>query len=287
MSAIFKTEAGRKLVHDGYTALLADWPVANTRQHVRTRFGETFVVASGPEDAPPLILLHGSSSNSAIWMSDVAVWSTRFRVYAVDIIGEPGLSSEIRPTLASGAYTEWLDDVFAGLRLTRAAMLGVSLGGWLAADYATRRPERIGVLVLLAPGGIGRHRNILIWALPLLLLGKWGRRKLIQRITGVRERSPETDAVGEYMSLIFAHFRPRTEVLPKIADDALQKLSMPVLAILGGEDVFIDSAGTRARLEQNVERITVIFLPEAGHFLPGHAHTIADFVAVGMARERT
>jgi pimeloyl-ACP methyl ester carboxylesterase len=282
MTKIFKTEAGRQAVRESYAGFLAQWPVASTQQHVKTRFGETFVVASGPEGAPPILLLHGSASNSAMWLADVATWADRFRVYAIDIIGEPGFSSENRPTLASGAYTEWLDDVFAGLELTRAAMLGVSLGGWLAADYATRRPEQIGALVVLAPGGIGRHKNILIWALPLLFLGAWGRRRLIQRITGVREESPEADAVGKYMSLIFTHFRPRTEALPPVRDDALRRLTMPVLAILGGRDVFIDSAQTRERIQRHVSHARVIYLPEAGHFLPGHAAEIAEFVSTAM-----
>src|SRR5947208_9885252 len=99
---------------------------------VPTREGHTFVVASGDRHAPPLVLLHGSGANSASWISDVSEWSQRFRVYAVDMIGEPGLSAPARPPFASEAYANWLDDVWKGLGLTAASVAGVSLGGWLA-----------------------------------------------------------------------------------------------------------------------------------------------------------
>jgi hypothetical protein len=53
------------------------------------------------------VLLHGAGANTVMWMGDAADWSTARRVYAVDVIGEPGLSAPSRPPLASGAYADW------------------------------------------------------------------------------------------------------------------------------------------------------------------------------------
>lgn len=44
-------------IHESYRALLRLWPVASEHLTVPTHLGETFVVASGPADAPPLVLL--------------------------------------------------------------------------------------------------------------------------------------------------------------------------------------------------------------------------------------
>ena len=90
MSAVFTSEAGRQLLHERYRELLGSWPVPHEDLRVPTREGETFVVASGPPDAPAVALLHGSTTNSAMWMGDVATWARDLRVYAVDVIGEPG-----------------------------------------------------------------------------------------------------------------------------------------------------------------------------------------------------
>jgi pimeloyl-ACP methyl ester carboxylesterase len=162
VSAIWKSEDGRQAVERRYREILAHWPVPNDQLRVPTREGGTFVVACGPKDAPPLLLLHGSASNSFMWIGDIAEWSQHFRVYAVDVIGEPGLSAPSRPTLASGAYAEWLTDVANALSLPRFSLAGLSLGGWLALDYATKHPERIDKLVLLCPGGVGKNRNVLL-----------------------------------------------------------------------------------------------------------------------------
>lgn len=282
MTGIWKRPSDGATVLARYRELLRLWPAPSEHRTVATSLGETFVIASGPADGPAVLLLHGSAANSASWIGDVAHLATGFRVFAVDMVGEPGLSAESRPPLASGVYADWLGEVMSGLGLARAALVGISLGGWLALEYATRRPETVSAVVLLCPGGVGRHKNILLWALPLLLLGRWGRRKIMQRMAGGHlppPASPEARAYGEFMDLTFARFRPRTEVLPPFTDAQLQRLSMPLLAILGAKDVMIDSNGVRERLFRNVHGVKIIWLPDAGHLLVGHAATIDGFLA--------
>lgn len=134
--------------------------------------------------------------------------------------------------------------------------------------------------MLIAPGGIGRNRNILLWALPLLLLGAWGRRRLIETIAGPapKDAPPEFAAVAELQSLIFRHFRSRTAPLPVFSDDALRRLTMPALALFGGKDVFIDSAGARARLERADPSAHVVWLEDAPHAILGQTQLILDFL---------
>ena len=281
MSGLYRSEAAGEAVRARYAALLERWPVPAEHLRIPTAQGETFVIACGPKDAPPVVLLHGSMANSASWMGDVGVLAQRFRVYAVDMIGEPGFSAPSRPPLASGAYAPWLGEVLAGLGVERPALVGISLGGWLALEYATRHPERVSAVALLCPGGVGHYKNVLPWVLPLMLLGPWGRRRIMARMGGgppPRDIPEPVRAFGEFMGQIQASFRPRTERLPRFDDAALGRLSMPVLAILGGRDVMIDSAGTRERLEARVPRAEVVWLPKAGHILIGHAETIQRFL---------
>lgn len=282
---IYKTDQGRQLVMEQYRATLDAWPVPRREKTIATRQGETFVLTSGPEDGPPLVLLHGSATNSASWIGDVSTWSNDFCVLAVDMIGEPGFSAPSRPPLGSSAYAEWLDDVFDALGLEKAAVIGLSLGGWLAMDYAIRRPHRVGKLVLISPGGIGRNRNILVWALPLLLLGAWGRRKMQECIGGKIFLDPAflASPLGVMSDTIFAHFNPRTEMLPLPTDAQLQGLPMPVLAVLGDRDVFIDAPEARARLDRNVRNLALRYLPDGLHFIPGQAEAVRDFLLTGQA----
>src|SRR6516164_8404246 len=137
MNRIYKSTEGERLVRERYLAFLKHWPVPHQRIRIPTNQGETFIVASGARDAPPLLLLHGGAGNSAMWMGDVRAFAGSYRVYAIDMIGEAGLSAPSRPPLGSGAYALWLDEVLRTLLVDSASFVGVSLGGWLALDYAT------------------------------------------------------------------------------------------------------------------------------------------------------
>jgi len=281
MKSIYKSTEGERAVRERYLEILKYWPVPNQQLRVPTREGETFVVACGDEAAPALLLLHGGMANSAMWMGDVAAWAAHFRVYAVDVIGEAGLSAPSRPALASEAYALWLDDVMQALSLTRASVVGVSLGGWLALDYATRRPERVESLALLCPAGVGRQKiGIVFKTIPLRMLGPWGRRKAAELILGRPPANPPpaVQYFLQFIALIHKHLRPRIVKLPVFSDAALRRLSMPVLAILGGKDVLIDSTETKQRLERNVPLAEIRYLPEAGHLIPKQTAPILDFL---------
>jgi pimeloyl-ACP methyl ester carboxylesterase len=282
--AIYKSPQGERAVKDRYRDFLARWPVVNRRLHVQTREGDTHVIASGPENAAPLVLLHGAAFNSVTWMGDVATWARHFRVYAVDVIGHPNLSAPSRPAYASEAYALWLDDVLDALGVTRASLVGLSLGGWIALDYAIRRPQRVAAVVLLCPGGVGRElmstAKLLFVILPLLLLGRFGRRKAAAMMLGSAEidASPAAKVVGDFISLINKHFRQNLAKVARFSDEQLARVRGPVLLIVGARDAMLDSAETRRRLEAAVSALEVRWLAEAGHALVGQTAPIEEFL---------
>lgn len=286
MSAIYKNEAIAQSITSRYRDLLELWPVDNNKLIVPTRKGETFVVACGDQLAPPLILLHGMQANSAIWMQDVAKLAQHFRVYAVDILGEPGLSAPIPPSFSRDGYEIWLDDVLASIGVKQAAILGVSLGGWIGLNYAIRRPDLVRQLAVVCPAGIGRQKNFLLRAAPLMLLGPWGMRRMRKLVVGQERKDlqPQAQAIVDLMKLIGRHARFRALRPPIFSDTALRSLNLPVLAIVGGRDVLIDSHETKRRLEMLTPWAEVRLLPEALHYIPNQIDVIiAFFVAQKQA----
>ena len=130
---IYRSERGARRILARYRTLLDEWPVPADQRLIPTGLGETFVVSSGPVGAPPLVLLHGSGTNSAMWRAEVPAFARNFRVHSVDIVGEPGLSAPARPELGSPAYADWLDEVLDGLDAQQVALVGASLDAWFAA----------------------------------------------------------------------------------------------------------------------------------------------------------
>jgi len=263
---IYKSEAGARLLRERHLEALKSWPAPRDEARVPTPEGETFVLVSGPESAPPLVLLHGSGSTSAEWAPRIPALIERFRVYAVDVIGEPGMSAETRPPLGSDRYARWLDAVLDHFGVSRAAFLTSSFGGWLALDYATRRPERVAALALRCPIGLGpMKKGFVVKAVVLSLLGERGRRKSVAGTVG----EPETSPIVEHQLLVSANYRYRTGPFPVFGDAALRRLTMPVYAVAGSEDAMVDSATTKRRLE--AAGAVVDLVPGAGHSFPGSA----------------
>ena len=276
MADIYKSADGRKAIASLYRRALDAWPVRREELIVPTSEGDTFVVASGEPSAPPVVLFHGSGANSAMWLRDVDDWARHFRVYAVDLIGEPGFSAQSRPAFQSDRYARWLDDVWDQLRLTHASIVGVSLGGWLALEYAVKRPSRVASLSLLSPSGVGaQNRGFLLKAVLLMLLGARGRQRALEIVTGGRDAAPE---VKEYVTTIFRHFRPRRERLPIRTDSELAALTMPVQVILGGKDAMLHSSDTRDRMQRLVPQLHLTYLEHEGHILPPQTRVISDFL---------
>ena len=159
----------------------------------------------------------------------------------------------------------WLDDLLAALGEDQAAVVGVSLGGWIALQYAIARPERVSKLALLCPGGVTAPRTS--WMLRLIalsLLGEWGAEAIKRAMFRDVPVSAEVEA---FMELVQAHYRPRIEAPPVFTDQELEKVRMPTLLVAGEKDVAYNSAKTAARLGKLLPHFQAVLLPEAGHVL--------------------
>lgn len=278
MNSIYKSANARAIVQAAYAELLSQLPAEIEQQTVATRLGPTFVLSAGSPDAPPIVFFHGSLSNSITWAGELLRLSKNFRVYAVDMIGEGGKSAEARPPLQSDQYSHWLQELFQQLGVTQPILVGLSLGGWLALDYAKRFPAALQGLILISPGGVGQNRNVLWWALPYLLLGPWGAKRLYRKILGPLGHDLEGTPLSHFLHLIATHVKPRTEPLPIVSDQQLAAIACPVLLLIGGKDVMLYPEEIRDRLKRNLRQYEEVYLAEAGHYLGDQSVAIDGFL---------
>ncbi len=121
----------------------------------------------GDASLPPLLALHGWLDNAGSFDALAPLLATRWQVVAIDLRGH-GHSAHI----AAGAwyhYVDYFDDIRAALDAlgwSRASLLGHSLGGALASQFAAIYPERVERLLLIE--GLGPLTYTLEDALPRL-----------------------------------------------------------------------------------------------------------------------
>jgi pimeloyl-ACP methyl ester carboxylesterase len=275
-TSLYKSAAGEKLLMNLYDKIMAKWPVPCRQLHIATRYRDTFIIESGQESAKPLILLHGSCSNALSWMADIPRYCRHFRVYAVDIIGEPGKSFSGKPEAIGFAFGEWMEDVLNSLKIDRTMMAGMSYGGWAALKFATYRPERVEKLALITPGGIIPIKKYFACRDRLYMkMGKWGARKINRILFG---NLPVPADVINYMDLIMSNIRTRNASMPVFSDEELKKLTMPTLLLGGLKDPIQNIAKVVSRMNKLLPHLTVKTYAEGGHILPYATKEIVSFL---------
>jgi pimeloyl-ACP methyl ester carboxylesterase len=154
MKSAFRGEQAKDTLLRWYEHFRSRLRVPTESRTVRTRFGDTHVLVGGPQTGPDVVVLHGALASSAHVLHELAPLLERFRVHAVDIVGQSVKSADARPAVTNNEYGAWLTDVLDGLALQRTHVVGVSWGGFVAIRLAASAPERIDRLALLVPAGI-------------------------------------------------------------------------------------------------------------------------------------
>lgn len=149
----------------------------------------TNIHVAGPEDAPVVLLLHGSGPGVTAWANwrlTIPALAERFRVIAPDIVGFGFTERPSDVTYDLPTWTSHAVGVLDALGIQRAHVVGNSFGGSLAMSLAIHHPDRVDRLVLMGAAGVP-------FELPAGLDAVWG-------------YEPSVDAMEELLE-IFAHDR--------------------------------------------------------------------------------
>jgi pimeloyl-ACP methyl ester carboxylesterase len=127
---------------------------------------------------PALLLIHGIGDRSDTWYDLIPTLAKSHTVIAPDLLGH-GRSEKPRADYSVAAYANAMRDLLSVLGIDRATVIGHSLGGGVAMQFAYQYPERCERLVLVATGGIGREVN------PVLRLASAPNADLLLPLLGV------------------------------------------------------------------------------------------------------
>ena len=241
------------------------------------------VIEAGPADGVPVLLCHG-------WGACVYAWSEILprlvaagcRVIAPDLRGHGRTDeSEARSAYTTPGMTAHVAAIIDALGVDRPVIVGHSMSGRIALEYAMVAPSLVRGLVLLAPIGAGSLRWFMRWTAPLLALGarlgpvairRWIIRVVAGAATGRLRRPTERDIdeywapsqwpkFGRAIHRLLIHFDWTALPAERIA-----RLPFPVTVVLGELDplVVIDERETYAARIAPHRAVTVA---RAGHIV--------------------
>jgi pimeloyl-ACP methyl ester carboxylesterase len=117
-------------------------------------------------EGPVVVLIHGITSSSRTWRSVMPALAEHHTVVAPDLLGH-GSSAKPRGDYSLGAYASGIRDLLVALEIPRATVVGHSLGGGVAMQFAYQFPDRIERLVLVDSGGLGNEVSLVLRAATL------------------------------------------------------------------------------------------------------------------------
>ncbi len=235
----------------------------------------------------PLLVLHPEYGADQ-WVPYHDLLAARFQVLAPD---HPGFGQSERP--------EWLDgvddlvfhyvDLLDALGLERAAVLGISLGGWIAAELAVAHPSRVDRLILVGAGGIkidGVERFDLFLH-PI--------EETLQRLFHDPTRAAQLLPTEMGPDVIVRGYREATTLArltwnpyfysPKLAR-RLRRVTAPTLVVWGEDDAFLPPQYGEA-YAQYIPNATLVRIPRCGHLVPyEQAHAFSEHVIEFLERGR-
>jgi pimeloyl-ACP methyl ester carboxylesterase len=282
-AAAFKSSEGKATYLAAYDAALKLWPVPYEEIDIQTPFGTTHVVVSGPKEAPPLVLLHGYMATSAMWSPNMIDFCRDHRVYAIDTMGQPSKSVPSEPVRSVADYVAWLTATLDGLHVRRIALAGMSFGGWLALNYAVAAPERVQKLVLLSAGGfLPIARQFSLRGMLMVFFPTRFSVNSFMHWAGFTDGPGQSDALPVLNLMYFGmkHFRMPPDTLRvaagPLSDDQLRGLSVPVLFLMGENEVLYDAATALARARRLIPDFQGELVPHCRHDMCFSQHRLVD-----------
>jgi pimeloyl-ACP methyl ester carboxylesterase len=268
--SIYRSTQGEAEVIALYEKKLANLAVETHSRMVETRFGHTHVLAAGPQDAPPVMVLTGISTGAPRTLEWFHPLTRDYRLYAPDPIGQPGRSAQTRVPPGDHNYGKWMVDVLNGLGLERLPFVGVSFGGGILLDTASYAPERISRAALMAPAGLTRVPFLgtaIKFFIPCLLYRYFPSR---ERLIGTVQ--PLAGEPDDYSLQVFdATLRCiKLNVAPPGPFDkiTLAGFTAPTLLLLAKSDIFIPVEPARRRAQELLPSLTAVEVFEGPHIPP-------------------
>jgi len=261
-NSIFRSEEAQNRSMEIYDERMADWPVPFDKLDIETSYGTVHVIASGPENGEPVLLLHASELSAISWGPNIEAFDD-YRTYAIDHIGEVNKSRladvdvfpKTREEIA-GLYAEIAD----GLGVERSIVVGASNGGFVSMIYAIAYPERVSKLIL--PGPMGLTPPPLQMGLRLLA-AQFIHMTCIEQgalrwILG--SSATVLEPYGEWFVWVMRGSFPRVVPPHGIPAEDLATIEVPVLLFLGTDDNLVgdpERAAAAASVMKNLEVVVV------------------------------
>ncbi|MEO0778425.1 MAG: alpha/beta hydrolase [Bacteroidota bacterium] len=244
MAALFKSEAGKKEILGLYDQKLAALHIAHESVYVDTSFGQTHLIRTGDPHHPPLILVHGSNGCAPIALECYPNLSTRYQVFAVDVLAQPNRSAQTRLDMKGPDYGQWMHELMVALDLHEVVLAGFSFGGLIILKTLVHHGGRVKAAFLASPAYLVNGNPLrALWHIfiPMRRYMRTQRVKYVEQFLAALFTDRDAFAV-QFLALVFLHFKMDFNPLPVLTAAEAQKINTPISLLAAKNDLLFPGA---------------------------------------------
>ena len=221
---------------------------------------------------PAVILLHGLGAGKEIWLGNFAALAPKYHVYALDQLGF-GHSDKPLIDYKIATWADFLQGFMQSQNIPKATLVGSSLGGWIATEFAVQHPDMVDKLVLVDAAGLtgkipGFPADISIDLNPSSI-ADW--LTMLKSIFYDKTMVGDEDAKRQFANRMrtgdgyaveraLAGFAAR----PQFEDDKLKSIHAPTLVMWGRNDE-LTNVDRAQKFERGIPGAKVVVFEQCGH----------------------
>lgn len=261
MSSLFKSTSGKQEILELYDNKLQELNIEYSSRYIETSFGKTHILVTGKSTNPPLIVFHGSNGCAPIALESYPNLSSKYQVFAVDVLAQPNKSAATRLSMKDDSYSKWVNEIIDKLGINDVTLAGFSFGGLIILKTLSYNASKIKEAFLASPAYIVNGnplKAIFKIFIPMRRYMSTQKMKYIEKFLSA-VFTDRNDFAVQYLSKVFLHFDMDFTPMPVLTKDEAKNIRTPFTLIAAKNDILFPGAKMIKRAKK--------LLPSMTHYL--------------------
>ncbi len=252
MPSLYRNDSGKREILKLYDRKLNELEIDSRSQYVDTRYGKTHILITGAPSNPPLLLIHGSNACAPIALECYPNLSSKYQVFAVDVLAQPNKSDENRLSMSDDSYGIWMNEVIDQLKIDNVILTGFSFGGLIILKTLAYNADKIKEVFLASPAYIvnGNPLKALFQIfIPMKLFIRTNKPKYVEKFLYALFTERDPFAI-QFISKALKYFIMDYTPVPIMSEDEATQINTPITLIAAAKDILFPGVKMIARAQK-------------------------------------